>query len=100
MFVNLNYRHGVLGFLAHPDLSRESSHQTSGNYGFLDQIAALGWVRDNISQSGGDPDNVTVVGQSAGFMSVLALQASPLANGLSQRTVGMSGASVGSIGRL
>lgn len=98
VFVNLNYRLGVLGFLAHPDLSKESSHQTSGDYGFLDQIAALQWVRRNIAQFGGDPDNVTIAGQSAGSMSVLTLQASPLAKGLFQRAVGMSGAAIGSTG--
>ncbi|WP_235425557.1 carboxylesterase/lipase family protein [Croceibacterium mercuriale] len=98
VFVNLNYRLGVLGFLAHPDLSQESPHQTSGNYGFLDQIAALRWVHDNIAQFGGDPDNVTIAGQSAGSMAVLALQASPLAAGLFQRAVGMSGAAMRSTG--
>ena len=98
VFVNLNYRLGVLGFLAHPDLSKESPHGTSGDYGFLDQIAALRWVRRNIAQFGGDPDNVTIVGQSAGSMSVLTLQASPLAAGLFQRAVGMSGAAIGSTG--
>lgn len=98
VFVNLNYRLGVLGFLAHPELSKESSHRTSGDYGFLDQIAALRWVRRNIAHFGGDPDNVTIAGQSAGSMSVLALQASPLAKGLFRRAVGMSGAAIGSTG--
>ncbi len=98
VFVNLNYRLGVLGFLAHPELSRESTHKTSGDYGFLDQIAALKWVHRNIAEFGGDPDNVTIVGQSAGSMSVLTLQASPLAKGLFQRAVGMSGAALGSTG--
>jgi len=96
--VNLNYRLGVLGFLAHRELSAESPHKTSGNYAFLDQIAALHWVRRNIAQFGGDPDNVTIAGQSAGSMSVLALQASPLARGLFHRAVGMSGALLGSSG--
>lgn len=95
VFVNLNYRLGALGFMAHPELSAESPHKTSGNYGFLDQIAALKWVRRNIAKFGGDPDNVTIVGQSAGSMSVLALQASPLARGLIHRAVGMSGGLIG-----
>ncbi|MEH3105758.1 MAG: carboxylesterase family protein [Sphingomonas fennica] len=95
VFVNLNYRVGPLGFLAHPALSAESPHHTSGDYGFLDQIAALHWVQRNIARFGGDPANVTVAGQSAGSMSVLALQASPLARGLFQRAVGMSGAQMG-----
>lgn len=92
VFVSLNYRLGVLGFLAHPALSRESATQTSGNYGLLDQVAALQWVQRNIAQFGGDPALVTVVGQSAGSMSVLALQTSPLAKGLFSRAVGFSGA--------
>jgi para-nitrobenzyl esterase len=98
VFVNLNYRLGVLGFLSHPALTSESSHASSGNYGFLDQIAALQWVHRNIAAFGGDPANVTLVGQSAGSMSVLALQASPLAKGLFQRAVGMSGASIAATG--
>lgn len=96
--VSLNYRLGVLGFLAHRELSAESPYNSSGNYGFLDQIAALRWVQRNIAQFGGDPDNVTIAGQSAGSMSVLALQASPLASGLFHRAVGMSGALMGSSG--
>lgn len=98
VFVNLNYRLGVLGFLATPELSRESPHKTSGDYGFLDQIAALKWIKRNIARFGGDPDNVTIAGQSAGSMSVLTLQASPLARGLFQRAVGMSGALIGNAG--
>ena len=94
VFVNLNYRVGPLGFLALPELSAESPQGTSGNYGLLDQIAALGWIKRNIAAFGGDPDNITIVGQSAGSMSVLALQASPLAKGLFQRAVGMSGAMI------
>ena len=96
--VNLNYRLGALGFLAHPELSAESDRGASGNYGLLDQVAALEWVRDNIARFGGNPDNVTIVGQSAGSMSVLALQASPLARGLFDRAVGMSGALLGETG--
>ncbi len=89
--VNLSYRLGALGFLAHPELSRESGTGASGNYGLLDQIAALRWVKRNIERFGGDPDNVTIVGQSAGSTSVALLQASPDANGLFRRAVGMSG---------
>ena len=96
--VNLNYRLGSLRFLAHPELTAESDEGASGNYGLLDQIAALEWVRDNIASFGGDPDNVTIAGQSAGSMSVLALQASPLAKGLFDRAVGMSGALIGGTG--
>lgn len=95
VFVNFNYRLGPLGFLALPELSEESPHGSSGNYGLLDQIAALEWVKRNIARFGGDPANVTIVGQSAGSMSVLALQASPLAKGLFHRAVGMSGAMIG-----
>ena len=95
VFVNLNYRVGVLGFLSLPELSAESAHKASGDYAFLDQIAALKWVHDNIAAFGGDPNNVTIAGQSAGSMSVLALQASPLAKGLFQKAVGMSGAQIG-----
>jgi para-nitrobenzyl esterase len=90
VFVNFNYRVGALGFLAHPELSAESPHHASGDYGFLDQIAALQWIKRNISQFGGDPDNVTVSGQSAGAASVSALEASPLAKDLFQRAFAMS----------
>ncbi len=93
--VNIAYRVGPLGFLAHPDLSRESGYGGSGNYGLMDQIAALQWIRRNIARFGGDPDNVTIIGQSAGSMSVSLLQQSPLAHGLFQRAVGMSGSSFG-----
>jgi para-nitrobenzyl esterase len=80
--VTINYRLGALGFLAHPELTAESEHHSSGNYGLLDQIAALGWIRRNIAAFGGDPARVTIAGQSAGGMSVNALVASPLARGL------------------
>ncbi len=93
--VNLAYRVGPLGFLAHPDLSRESGYGGSGNYGLMDQIAGLKWVKRNIAKFGGDPDNVTIVGQSAGSMSVALLQTSPLAKGLFHRVVGMSGSPFG-----
>ncbi|GGB23061.1 carboxylic ester hydrolase [Sphingomonas metalli] len=93
--VNIAYRVGPLGFLAHPELTRESGYGGSGNYGLMDQIAALRWIRRNIAAFGGDPDNVTIVGQSAGSMSVALLQMSPLARGLFQRAVGMSGSPFG-----
>ncbi|MDX1642300.1 MAG: carboxylesterase family protein, partial [Balneolaceae bacterium] len=76
VFVTLNYRVGVLGLLAHPELTEESGYDASGNYGLLDQIAALEWVQNNISNFGGDPDRVTIAGQSAGSFSVNYLVAS------------------------
>ncbi len=94
IYVAANYRLGVFGFLAHPELTAEGGHNASGNWGFLDQVAALQWVKRNIAAFGGDPDNVTLVGQSAGSMSINNLQASPLAKGLFTRVMGMSGASV------
>jgi len=90
VFVSFNYRGGVLGYLVHPELSRESPHHTSGNYGSLDQIAALKWVQKNIAAFGGDPNNVTLFGQSAGAGSINMLQASPLAKGLFSRVIGES----------
>jgi len=90
--VTINYRLGVLGFLAHPELNRESPHRGSGNYGLLDQIAALKWVKRNIAAFGGDPDRVTIFGQSSGSFSVSMLVASPLAKGLFRRAIGQSGA--------
>ncbi len=89
--VTANYRMGALGFLAHPALTRESEHQSSGNYGLLDQIAALEWVKRNIAAFGGDPSNVTVFGQSSGSISISVLCASPLARGLFHRAIGQSG---------
>ncbi|MGB6432345.1 MAG: carboxylesterase family protein [Candidatus Acidiferrales bacterium] len=89
--VTFNYRVGALGFLAYPELSAESEHHTSGNYGLLDQIAALEWVRRNIAAFGGDPNNVTIFGQSAGAMSVTDLTVSPLAAGLFGRAIAESG---------
>jgi para-nitrobenzyl esterase len=85
--VTINYRVGPLGFLAHPDLTGESANHASGNYGLLDQIAALRWVRANIAAFGGDPSRVTVAGESAGAASVHALLASPLARGLIDRAI-------------
>ena len=92
VLVSFNYRLGAFGFFAHPDLTAESPHHSSGNYGFLDQIAALQWVQRNIAQFGGDPNNVTIFGESAGSWSVNILVASPLAKGLFQRAIGESGA--------
>ena len=93
--VTFNYRVGVLGFLSHPELNKESSYHASGNYGLLDQIAAVRWVHDNIAAFGGDPKRVTVAGQSAGASAVHSLTASPLARGLFQRAIADSGAGVG-----
>jgi para-nitrobenzyl esterase len=92
IIVTINYRLGWLGFLAHPALTAESPHHASGDYGFLDQEAALRWVKRNISKFGGDPGNVTIFGQSAGGHSVHVLLASPLAAGLFQRAIAHSGA--------
>jgi para-nitrobenzyl esterase len=92
VLVTINYRLGVLGFLAHPELTAESSHKASGNYALLDQVAALKWVHDNIAAFGGDPGKVTIFGESAGSFAVSAMMASPLANGLFQRAIGESGA--------
>ncbi len=91
VLVTTNYRVGIFGFLAHPELTEESSHHASGNYGLMDQVAALQWVQRNIAGFGGDPRRVTIFGQSAGSGSVLALMASPLAKGLFQRAIGESG---------
>jgi para-nitrobenzyl esterase len=88
--VSINYRLGVLGYLAHPALSRESPEGISGNYGLLDQIAALKWVQRNIGAFGGDAANVTVAGESAGALSVMYLMASPLARGLFAKAVAES----------
>src|SRR4051812_10040783 len=92
--VTLNYRLGAFGFLAHPALAGESPHHAAGNYGLLDQIAALEWVKRNIARFGGDPSRVTIFGESAGGMSVGSLVASPLAKGLFQRAILESGTGV------
>ena len=91
--VTINYRVGVLGFLAHPELTEESGYKASGNYGLLDQIAALHWIRHNIAAFGGDARRVTIAGQSAGSMSVHDLVASPLAKGLFHGAIEESGGS-------
>lgn len=90
VLVSVNYRLGAFGFMAHPALSAESDRGVSGNYGILDHISALEWVRDNIAGFGGDPDNVTIFGESAGGASVYALLATPLANGLFHKAIGQS----------
>jgi para-nitrobenzyl esterase len=100
IFVTVNYRLGALGFLAHPELTRESPHQASGNYGLMDQIAGLQWVRDNIAKFGGDPANVTIAGESAGAYDVGLLMTSPLAKGLFHRAIAESGAVAGFDGSL
>ena len=90
--VTVNYRLGPWGFLAHPALAEESEHNSTGNYGLMDKIAALKWVQKNIRSFGGNPDNVTLFGQSAGSSSVCALMASPLASGLFHKAIGQSAA--------
>lgn len=90
--VSMNYRLGVFGFFSHPELSQESPHHASGNYGLMDQTAALQWVHKNIAAFGGDPAKVTIFGESAGSFSVSAQMASPLAQGLFRSAIGESGA--------
>jgi len=94
VLVSINYRLGVFGFLTHPELAAESPHGVSGNYGILDQIEALKWIKKNIAQFGGDPDNVMIFGQSAGAGSVKTLCESPLARGLFHKAVIMSGGGI------
>ena len=94
VLVTINYRLGIFGFMTHPELSAESSNKVSGNYGILDQIQSLKWVKENIAQFGGDPDNVTIFGQSAGAGSVRTLAESPLARGLFHKAVIMSGGGI------
>jgi para-nitrobenzyl esterase len=95
--VTLNYRLNVFGFFAHPELTAESPHHASGNYGFLDQAAALAWVQKNIAAFGGDPKKVTIAGESAGSISVSALMASPLSKGLIAGAIGESGALISTL---
>ena len=90
VLVSINYRLGILGYLAHPQLSAESPQRISGNYGLLDQIEALRWVQRNIAAVGGDPANVTIAGESAGGLSVMYLMASPQARGLFARAIAQS----------
>src|ERR1700730_4249737 len=96
LLVTLNYRLGVMGFFSHPELTAESPHHSSGNYGLLDQLAALNWVKENIAQFGGDPDNVTLFGESAGAIDAAQLMTSPLAAGLFKRVISESGPAFGS----
>jgi para-nitrobenzyl esterase len=91
VFITINYRLGIFGFFAHPELSAESDLKTSGNYGILDQIAALKWVKENVAAFGGDPKNVTISGQSAGAFSVNMLVVSPMAKGLFNKAIAQSG---------
>src|SRR5579863_1833141 len=90
--VSMNYRLGVFGFFVHPELAKGSGHNAGGNYGLMDQLAALKWVHENIAAFGGDPGNVTIFGESAGSFSVSAQMASPLAKGLFEKAIGESGA--------
>ena len=100
IYLTIAYRVGVFGFMAHSELSAESPHHSSGNYGLLDLVAGLQWVQRNIAQFGGDPGNVTIMGQSAGSAAVSFLQSSPLAKGLFHRAFGMSASAVvGGAGR-
>ena len=98
VLVSINYRLGVFGFLAHPELAAESPHGVSGNYGVLDMIQGLKWVKENIAQFGGDPDNVMIFGQSAGGGAVRTLVESPLARGLFNKAVIMSAGGMGGMG--
>lgn len=91
--VTINYRLGIFGYFTHPELSKESPHNSSGNYGTSDQVMALKWVQENISAFGGDPNNVTIFGESAGSFSVHHMMSTPLAAGLFHRAIGESGTS-------
>lgn len=95
--ITVNYRLGVFGFLAHPGLTAESPHNASGNYGLLDQAQALKWVKDNVAAFGGDPNKITIAGESAGSISVSALMASPLSRDLFRGAIGESGSLLGSL---
>jgi para-nitrobenzyl esterase len=92
--VTLNYRLGIFGFFSHPELTKESPNHASGNYGLLDQQAALVWVKQNIAAFGGDPDKITIAGESAGSISVSALMVSPLSRNLINGAIGQSGAMI------
>lgn len=95
--LTVNYRLGVFGFMASADLTKESAHHASGNYGYLDQAAALQWVKQNIAAFGGDPERVTIAGESAGSLSVSALMASPLSKDLFAAAIGESGSVLGTL---
>ncbi len=94
VLVTINYRLGVFGFLATPDLAKEANG-AAGNYGLMDMVSALHWVKDNVKNFGGDPGNVTIFGESAGSFAVCTLMASPLAQGLFQKAIGESGGAIG-----
>lgn len=100
VLVTINYRLGVFGYMAHPSLSKTDPNGVSGNYGTLDQIAALTWVQDNIAAYGGDPNNVTIFGESAGGWSVTEMMASPLAAGKFHKAIAQSGASTYHLGQM
>ena len=94
ILVTINYRLNIFAWMTHPQLSAESENHTSGNYGLLDQVAALEWTRRNIAAFGGDPDNITIAGQSAGAMSVQALLTTPLTQGMVGKAILQSGGGV------
>jgi para-nitrobenzyl esterase len=98
ILVSVTYRLGVFGFFSHPLLSEESPHHVSGNYGVMDQAAALKWIHNNIKQFGGDPDNIMIFGQSAGAGSVQTLCASPISKGLISKAISMSGGGLAAAG--
>lgn len=95
--VSLSHRLSVFGFMAHPELTKESPNKASGNYGFMDQTAAIRWIKDNIAAFGGDPNKITIAGESAGSVSVSAQMASPLAKGLIAGAIGSSGSLLGTL---
>jgi para-nitrobenzyl esterase len=97
VFVSIGYRLGIFGFLAHPELSLESPHRVSGNYGILDMIAGLQWIQKNVGAFGGDPTKVTIQGESAGAAAVSILCASPLAKGLFRAAIAESGGTFGPV---
>ena len=94
ILVTINYRVGIFGFLAHPDLIAEDPKSAPGNYGTLDQIAALQWIKNNIAQFGGDPSNITILGQSAGAASIKNLVMSPLSKKLISHAIIQSGGGI------
>lgn len=98
--ITVNYRLNVFGFMSHPELTAESPHKASGNYGFLDQMAALQWIQKNIAAFGGDPNRVTIAGESAGSVSVTAQMASPLSKDLMAGAIGSSGSILGTLGAI
>jgi para-nitrobenzyl esterase len=98
--VTVNYRLNIFGFFAHPELTQESPHHASGNYGYLDQAAALRWIHENIAAFGGDPGRITIAGESAGSISVSGQMASPLAKTLISGAIGSSGSMIGALSPL